>query len=334
MPGAHGKNLVPAVFARRQLGVFINDSHISNQLFRQCAIPANILTDDIYIDAQKLAKLAELVWAKLDDESTGYAQSPLRLGFFKMLCNACISCKNLREVVFQSCDFFRIVSDEYHFRLEEKGKTAELILSHHSHNSSDYFMVCLTVVLTRFYARLIGEELKLVNIIFGFKPFCSSKYLTSMFSCDVSFGANETVIRFPAHYLTRVPSLTLAQLDQLVAGAPQTLLFKYRGERNFVELVKKQLLLAENLGCTSQHNIAGALNISTITLSRKLKAYGTTFMTVKDGLRKYESINLMKQHKSILEITELLGFSEPSAFSRAFSNWTGVSPKVYRQSMI
>jgi AraC-like DNA-binding protein len=42
--------------------------------------------------------------------------------------------------------------------------------------------------------------------------------------------------------------------------------------------------------------------------------------------------NTREQHRTIGEITNRLGFSEPSNFSRAFRRWTGMSPAEFRES--
>jgi AraC-like DNA-binding protein len=44
--------------------------------------------------------------------------------------------------------------------------------------------------------------------------------------------------------------------------------------------------------------------------------------------RKY----LRQRSRSVVETSYLLGFSEPSTFSRAFKRWTGVAPAEFRDS--
>ncbi|MGS5404551.1 helix-turn-helix domain-containing protein [Acinetobacter junii] len=40
---------------------------------------------------------------------------------------------------------------------------------------------------------------------------------------------------------------------------------------------------------------------------------------------------LIKNELSIQEISESLGYADVSHFSRAFKNWTGVTPKAFRK---
>lgn len=74
--------------------------------------------------------------------------------------------------------------------------------------------------------------------------------------------------------------------------------------------------------------IAGRMALSRQTLYRKLKAEGVTFETVLDELRHRMALHYLDGQKvSVNETAYLVGFSEPSAFSRAFKRWTGHSPR-------
>ncbi|MEC8428056.1 MAG: AraC family transcriptional regulator, partial [Pseudomonadota bacterium] len=52
---------------------------------------------------------------------------------------------------------------------------------------------------------------------------------------------------------------------------------------------------------------------------------------IKDSLRRDIAIDkLVNENLSIAEIGQILGFVEPASFTRAFKQWTGVSPAEYR----
>ena len=78
--------------------------------------------------------------------------------------------------------------------------------------------------------------------------------------------------------------------------------------------------------------LAERLHMSPYTLNRKLKREGVSYQQIKDRYRRDLAINMLtNQRVSIASIAAQVGFSEAGAFSRAFKNWTGVSPLVYRQ---
>ena len=86
-------------------------------------------------------------------------------------------------------------------------------------------------------------------------------------------------------------------------------------------------------GTPSQGNIAELLHVSMRSLQRRLNNENTNFKELLEGTRHELALRYIReQHRTIGEITYLLGFSEPSNFSRAFRRWTGMSPAEYRES--
>jgi AraC-like DNA-binding protein len=67
------------------------------------------------------------------------------------------------------------------------------------------------------------------------------------------------------------------------------------------------------------------------SFQRKLGELGLTYQKVLDEIRhELARRYLDDQSKSVTEIAFLLGFSEQSAFTRAFRHWSGMSPSIYR----
>ena len=69
------------------------------------------------------------------------------------------------------------------------------------------------------------------------------------------------------------------------------------------------------------------------SLQRRLKDEGTAFQTVREDVRHELAQRYLDDNLSISEISFLLGFSEPSAFFRAFKRWTGLTPVERRASL-
>jgi AraC-like DNA-binding protein len=72
--------------------------------------------------------------------------------------------------------------------------------------------------------------------------------------------------------------------------------------------------------------------MSVRTLNRGLAAEGTTYREVLEQIRReLASRHLANAQSSIGEVAFLLGFSELSAFHRAFKRWTGQTPAEFRR---
>jgi AraC-like DNA-binding protein len=77
--------------------------------------------------------------------------------------------------------------------------------------------------------------------------------------------------------------------------------------------------------------VAGALALSTRSLQRKLQAEQLSFSQLVDEVRR----ELAERHLAdatldLADIAFLLGYSEQSAFQRAFKRWTGATPSQWR----
>ena len=82
-------------------------------------------------------------------------------------------------------------------------------------------------------------------------------------------------------------------------------------------------------GCATEQSLAAALNVTPRTLQRRLREEGTTYNALLEEVRRELATHYVRQsERSINEITCLLGFSEPSNFTRAFKRWTGSTPRV------
>lgn len=75
--------------------------------------------------------------------------------------------------------------------------------------------------------------------------------------------------------------------------------------------------------------VATTLAMSARNLQRGLAAEGTTFQLLLDEARRELAIrHLSEPNATVAHVAWLVGFSEPSAFHRAFRRWTGHSPRA------
>ncbi len=91
--------------------------------------------------------------------------------------------------------------------------------------------------------------------------------------------------------------------------------------------------LAEELsnGQPKLEQLASQLHMSARTLHRRLEQEGTNYRRVLTEVRHELAVrHLIERRLAIGEIAFLLGFSEVSAFHRAFRHWTGHAPHAYR----
>lgn len=84
----------------------------------------------------------------------------------------------------------------------------------------------------------------------------------------------------------------------------------------------------------SQEGVAARMDISVRNLQRRLKALGTSYQNLLDEARQSLAMTLIEDGSTPLyEISFLVGYTEPSAFYKAFKRWTNKTPGEYRLAL-
>ena len=146
-----------------------------------------------------------------------------------------------------------------------------------------------------------------------------------VFAAPVTFGVRTDELELASSQL----DLKLASSDPITAETLEAKIAQLTGgsaRSAFVDRVRRAL--AARLDAeVSPAAIAKALGISARTLRRHLEQEGLTLRAALDDVRRERAEELLAKGTAIKEVAFALGFSEPSAFSRAYKRWTGVAPK-------
>jgi AraC-like DNA-binding protein len=98
------------------------------------------------------------------------------------------------------------------------------------------------------------------------------------------------------------------------------------------ERVRREMLTRMRVGPPSIATVARSLGIGERTLQRQLRAEGAGFAQLADEVRSHLACEYLRDRTlTVAEVGYLLGFSEPSAFTRAFRRWTGQAPHAFRE---
>lgn len=102
----------------------------------------------------------------------------------------------------------------------------------------------------------------------------------------------------------------------------------------FTALVRQRLAASMHGARLSMAAVARSLGMSPRSLHRRLSDEGTSFNDLLDEVRRHFAEQyLARERLAISEVAYLVGFSDPSAFFKAFRRWTGVTPSEFRLSL-
>jgi|SRR5690554_286215 len=154
------------------------------------------------------------------------------------------------------------------------------------------------------------------------------------FACPVQDSDSHIRVRFPLSYLhIRMPHAD-PSLKALLDRQAQALLLALPEPDDFARTLQQVLLRLLADGEPSLERAAEVLHVAPRTLQRRLAGHGLSWQQWLDRNRE----QLARQYLGDLslglsDIALLLGFSEQSAFSRAFRRWTGTSPGRFRRQL-
>lgn len=152
--------------------------------------------------------------------------------------------------------------------------------------------------------------------------------------CVPEFRCANTYIRFP----TRIYQTPVTQADpvlnELLDQQAESLLGALPDQDQFLQQMCVVLLKAMQDGKPVAAEVAGMMGISERTLHRRLQEKTLSFKSVLLKTREQLAKQYLKEKNlTHAEIALLLGYSEQSAFSRAFRQWTGTTPLNYQKSL-
>jgi AraC-like DNA-binding protein len=155
---------------------------------------------------------------------------------------------------------------------------------------------------------------------------------TTMFGCPVFFRRPQNALLFPSEalhlsvleYDPKLCALLDRQASQLLEALPRPSTLTRRVQ----EIISREL----QGGSPTVDRVSAELGMHSRTLGRRLRAEGTSFQQLLDELRhELADRYLSEPGLSIGEVAFLLGYSDPSAFNKAFRRWTGTAPHEYRR---
>lgn len=296
--------------------------------------PALLLMPQARVSARAYGQLWRLVAKTLDDEFFGGDSRRMKVGSFAMICHAVLKCRNLRQALERALRFFALILDDLSGSVEVEGGEARIRLDNHGKDSGVFAHEVLLMLLHGLACWLVGRRIPIRRAQFAYgEPHHSAEYRL-MYSTHLCFGAPCTAIVFDAAVLSLAPVQTERSLKDFLRRAPENILVKYKNTSSTGARTRRLLRQCEPAQMPEFAALAAQMHMTPATLRRRLHEEGTSYQAIKDELRRDLAISyLSHSDRSAMDIGLELGFSERSAFHRAFKKWTGASPGEFRRRL-
>lgn len=151
-----------------------------------------------------------------------------------------------------------------------------------------------------------------------------------VFGAPVRFGASRAALTFSTSFLAAPLVRRQEEVEQFLADVPAVLLSEFDFGATYEQRVRGILERCLGDRICNADEIAAGLGISRQTLRRRLHEEHTSVTAIRDAVLRGAAIeSLSHGGESVSALACRLGFSEPSAFTRAFRRWTGQSPSAF-----
>jgi len=241
----------------------------------------------------------------------------------------------LRSACMRLERFVRVVNVKATFRVEDHDGCMVVTLKVDAPSEAETARDDGALALVTKMSRLVsGEHFRLCSVNFRHAPPKDIKPYFEYFGCELNFNQAENQLLIP---------LSIAD-ETLVGANPELALLNDKVvTRRLARLDKDDIvsrvraILVDQLpqGGVSDDTVADALHMSVRTMHRKLTDAESNFRSLLVEIRRnLAEAYIMDNSLTLTEISLLLGFSEPSSFSRAFKSWTGTAPSEARREQL
>jgi AraC-like DNA-binding protein len=288
-------------------------------------------------DARISAAQFCVAWAEATRLS-GEPQLALRLcaalgpGAFGVVEYVCRAAPTLGEALRRWVRYLNLLDDAVEVALLPPGPDGEVALrvtreSEAPAPASHELCFGLVVAQAR---QICARPFRPVAVRFTHRPAGEVAAYRGFFEAPVEFGAEHTELVLPRAAIDGALVTADPALLEILTRHAEHLRVSASREPPLSAQVQRALQEALRGGDGEIEVVARGLGLTARSLQRRLKEEGRSFVGLREEVRRTLAARYLDDGLAIAEVSFLLGFSEPSAFFRAFKRWTGTTPRAAR----
>lgn len=324
-----GRRMISPFFVEEALDCLRRQGKSPEKVLAAIGLPARI---EGPISAEGYGALWLAIAAEMDDEFFGMGGRPMRCGSFTLLCHCVLHAKTLDQALRRALRFLNVVLEDPAGHVEIADGLAQVVLTDRADGRSAFAYRAYWILLHGIACWLVGRRIPLRMVDFRCaEPDHGADYRL-FFGAPVRFSQAVSRLAFDASVLKLPIARSEQALKQFLRNAPANILVRYRYDAGLAAAIRKRLRQVPPASWGAFDALAAQMRMSPSTLRHRLQAEGRTYATIRDEIRRDLAVELLQTTTlGVGEIAARLGFSEPSAFHRAFRKWTAKSPAGFRR---
>lgn len=305
-------------------------------VFRQCGIESSRCEElDAAVPARQIASLLELAAEYSDDPCMGlHMAQRYHYESASLLILAMLAAPSVGDGIRCLCHYDRFVDTAIAIDFDFSKSLAEF--SYRVIIPEGVAVKQLNEYLQGFLVQALNTATRIPvpikQVCFSHDDDQNAAALEAFFKAPVKFSCQDNRLFFDRSYLQERFHTSHNLLHEILVNAMKTYFVSEQSGNGFVDILCREIIRCGADESATLEKIAERLAISPRTLRRRLSSEGRSFQEVKNLARaKRAKYYLRRTTMPIAEIAYELGFSELSAFSRAFRSWVGQAPQAYRE---
>lgn len=311
------------------------DEGLHADALKQLPTPIDAIPNLNAVPADHFFELHEFLDQKLGAGFSVRVGQQMKIDDYGVLGLAWRTCSWVGEIFDRSERYFKLLSDTYVFKVEKGREISKVYLYRDAHRRGLELSNEATFSATVVVLQAMSEQpIFPISVAFKHSPPKRLDDYHKAFQCPILFNQSHNIIA----YKTEDLQLRTAKADSSIN---KFLVERVEEEVNGIDINSNKLITdIEQLiddalpsGIPSVVSIAEILGMSARTLTRRLAEHEITFRDIIQQKQEERAKFLLTQSDaSLAQIAFETGFSEQSAFNRAFKRWTGKTPISYRKS--
>ncbi|AXQ28896.1 AraC family transcriptional regulator [Solimonas sp. K1W22B-7] len=330
------RGTIAVAFVRQALQALARRGMDPALALAKSGLAPDVLSDDrARVGPEVFGSLWLTIADLLDDELFGLDSRPMRVGSFATLCHLMLHTPDLRTALVRGARLVSLLLADLRVELDLEGPEARMRfveLGERPLPARVFAHETLFVMLHGLICWLLRRRIVIHDAGFSYPPPEWHPEYLLIVGESLHFGQAETCFTFGASDLDAPVVQTEATAREFLKGAPHNFLLKYKDPQSVSFRVRRLLRELPPEQWPDFEQLARQLRRHPTTLRRRLEEEGSSYRMEKSARRRDLALEYMASpERSVLEVAHALGFAEPSAFHRAFRQWTGMSPGEYRK---